>query len=495
MIYLVSDSIDVSGMENVQKLSLADSIALLSAWPVIQFDTETTGLDPHVCRLTSMQFGYKDFKTGEHDEIVVDCNSIDPVFYRMVIEHGYLIGHNLKFDLQFLYNYKIVPLNVYDTMICEQTLYLGYKPGSVSMSLANVLNRHTGIELDKSFQKQIAKKGLTKEGIVYAANDVVYLQDIRRSQITIAKGRSCEKAFIVENRFVPAIAYLEWCGVHLDEDKWKAKMENDEKFRAECKQALDRYVTHHTGLGSAFVSTYTQLDLFQETDTTSSCSVNWDSPAQVVPVCQKLGFDTKTMDKKTKRVKDSVEEKQLSHQKGIDDEFLKLYFEYKGADKTVNSYGQGHLNLINPNTGRLHTVFHQIGTVTGRMSSGSKATNQDLARLKHLPAKDVGFVNLQNLPARGEQGKITRSCFTAEDCNCFISSDFSSEESRVQADVWNEKSLLDAFANGIDTHNLYAKMCFPDELIDVDVGDVKRKRPDLRQKAKSAEFTITNWFI
>ena len=131
-----------------------------------------------------------------------------------------------------------------------------------------------------------------------------------------------------------------------------------------------------------------------------------------------------------------------------------------------------------------------LGTVTGRMSSGSSAKNKDLAEMKQLPAKDVSFVNLQNLPARGEPGKITRACFVATKENAFVSCDYSAEESRVQADVWDEKSLLDAFANGIDTHNLYAKMCFPDELVDVDVGDVKKKRPDLRQKAKSAEFTI-----
>jgi DNA polymerase-1 len=185
-----------------------------------------------------------------------------------------------------------------------------------------------------------------------------------------------------------------------------------------------------------------------------------------------------------------VDEKQLSVQKGIDDQFLKLYFDYKGAVKNVTSYGQTHLNLINPNTGRLHTEFKQIGTVTGRMSSGSNAKNRDLAKLKNLPADEVGFVNLQNLPARGEYGKIARACFTATEGNVFVSCDYSAEESRVQADVWNEKTLLDAFANGIDTHNLYAKMCFPDELKNVDVKDVKAQRPDLRQLAKICEFSV-----
>ena len=492
MIYLVSDTIDALSMDGVINTSVESSIKQIKSWPVVQFDTETTGLDPHVCRLTSLQFGYKDFKTNEYTQIVVDCNSVKPEEYKEVIESSYLIGHNLKFDLEFLFNHGIVPLDVYDTMICEQTLYIGYKPGKVSMKLNDVLFRHTGIELDKSFQKEIATKGLTKEGIIYAAHDVMYLQDIRKTQMLLAESRKCVNAFTVENRFVPAIAYLEWCGVHLDEKKWKEKMQSDEKKLDESLKKLNEYVVSSTKLNTKFVSTVTQPSLF-DTDGSSyapECLVDWNSPKQVIPVLQELGFNTKTKDKKSKQEKDSALEKLITTQKGIDDTFLDLYFTYKGAEKKVSSYGQGHLNLINPNTGRLHTTFHQIGTVTGRMSSGSRNKNRDLARLKGMKPDEIGFVNMQNLPARGEEGKITRACFTATEGNAFISCDYSAEESRVQADVWEEKSLLNAFSNGIDTHNLYAKLCFPDELIDVDVGDVKKMRPDLRQKAKSAEFII-----
>jgi DNA polymerase-1 len=492
MIYLVSNSIDVTGIEGVEAMDLNSSLDIIAHWSVVQFDTETTGLDPHVCKMTSMQFGYHHFDTGEHTEIVVDCNSIDPKEYREVIERSYLIGHNLAFDLKFLYNYDIVPLKVYDTMVCEQLLYLGYKPGSVSMKLSDVLLRRVGVELDKSFQKEIATKGLTPEGIVYAAHDVVYLQHIRRAQMEVAKDRKCLNAMTVENRFVPAIAYLEWCGIHLDEQRWKEKMKRDATELAEYKHKLDEYVSTHTKLSSKFVSTYTQPSLF-DTDGSSykpECLVDWNSAKQVVPVLQELGFNTKTKDKKTKEEKDTALEKLIVTQKGIADDFLYLYFGYKGAEKNVSSYGQGHLNLINPNTGRLHTAFHQFGTVTGRMSSGSKAKNRDLAQLKGLFPEDVGFVNLQNLPARGDAGKECRACFTATEGNVFVSCDYSAEESRVSADVWNETSLLDAFENNIDTHNLYAKMCFPEELKDIDVRDVKKERPDLRQAAKSAEFAV-----
>ena len=497
MIYLVSNAIDTSGLDGVEKLSVDESLDIIAHWPVVQFDVETTGLDPHVCKLVSMQFGYKHFDTGEHTEIVVDCLSIDPKLYKEAIELSYLIGQNLKFDLQFLYNFGIHPLQIYDTMICEQVLYLGYKPGKVSFKLGDILLRHTGIALDKSFQKKIAKKGLTPEGIIYAANDVVYLQDIRKAQMLIAESRNCSRAFIVENRFVPAIAYLEWCGVHLDEDKWKEKMRKDEQNLRTTRAALDDYVVNNDKLNSTFISTYTQPTLWEEDPSfTPHCTVEWDSPKQVIPVAKALGFNTAKKNKRTGLITDSVDEKTLANQKGIDDEFLRLYFDYKGAAKITSSYGQGHLNLINPNTGRLHTEFNQIGTVTGRMSSGGGddtekgKMNKDLAHLKGLPEDDVRFVNLQNLPARGDEGKECRSCFTATEGNVFISCDYSAEESRVQADVWNEGVLLEAFKNDIDTHSLYAKMCYPDELKDIDVKDVKALRPDLRQNAKYFEFEL-----
>lgn len=503
MIYLVSNDLDVSKEPDMENISLTAALSMIASWPVVQYDSETTGLDEHICFLTSLQFGYKNFSDGSHNEIVVDCRSCAPELFKDAIEHSYLIGHNLKFDLKFLYNHGIHPLQVYDTMICEQTLYLGYKPGRVSMRLGDVLYRYTGEELDKSYQKQIASKGLTLEGIRYAANDVVHLQDIRKAQVLVARSRNCLNAFTVENRFVPAIAYLEWCGVHLDERKWRAKMEKDQlRFTRELER-LNDYVVTSTKLNTRFVSTYTQLDLFDKTvtDFTPSCTVDWASSRQVVPVFQALGFNTEVMDKKTRKIRNSVEYDVISTQKGIADDFVQLYYAYKEVEKKTSTYGQNFLNLINPNTGRLHTEFKQLGTVTGRMSSGGGSEdsgdssgkgkmNKELAALKGLPEDEVRYVNMQNLPAKGEEGRITRECFTATGGNVFISCDYSAEESRVQGVVWNERKLIESFEQGIDTHNVYAKLCFPEELKDVDVRDVKKVRPDLRSKAKQAEFAI-----
>lgn len=487
MIYLVSNSIDTSGMEGVEPMGVEESLKLIGSWPVVQFDSETTGLDPHVNKVTSLQFGYKDYSSGECTQVVVDCRDHSPEKYRKILEGSYLIGHNLKFDIEFLYNYRIIPRRIYDTMICEQVLYLGYPPGRVSYSLGHVAERYLGIELDKSFQSEIAVKGLTPQGIIYAANDVVHLQDIRQHQMAIADSRKCRGAFALENGFVTSIAYLEWCGIHLDEKKWKERLDRDIYTRDVCLNELNKYVESNTKLQPKFTSTTTEPSLFDESSVTHfPCTVLWSSPQQVVDVFKTLGFNTTTLDKKKHEERDSVQEDVLKSQKGIDDDFLKVYFNYKEASKRVSAFGQQHLNQINPNTGRLHTTYRQIGTITGRMASGSKKPNKDLARLKKLFPEDVTYCNMQQLPHEEE----FRSCFTAEPGNVFVSCDYSAEESRVQADVWNEKKLLDCFANGIDTHNLYAKLFFPDELKDVDVKDVKKKHPELRQKAKSAEFAI-----
>ena len=111
--------------------------------------------------------------------------------YKNILENTLIIGQNLKFDLQFLYNYNIVPRNVYDTMIVEQLLYLGYPPGVISYSLASIAQRRLNIDIDKSIRGQIIWRGLDTEVILYAANDVKWLEDIMWSQVSECKRKNC----------------------------------------------------------------------------------------------------------------------------------------------------------------------------------------------------------------------------------------------------------------------------------------------------------------
>ena len=195
-----------------------------------------------------------------------------------------------------------------------------------------------------------------------------------------------------------------------------------------------------------FIYVNNQPSLFEELNKdlgVPQVRINWSSKPQVITVAKILGFNTLVIDKNTGKEKDSAMEKQLKSQKGINDEFLRLYFGegeegddnyfpgYSGSYKVVTSFGQGHLNAINPNTGRIHTVYRAIGTISGRMSSGSDQINTDLAKLKGLPTnpsakqkkegKGCTYPNMQQLP----HDKETRACFVAEKGNLFCSCDYS----------------------------------------------------------------------
>jgi ribonuclease D len=136
-----------------------------------------------------------------------------------VLETKRVIGHNLKFDLQFLYNYGIKPTKVYDTMIVEQVLYLGYPSNVKSYSLKAVAWERLHTDIDKTVRGEIIWRGLDTNVIVYAAGDVTYLEKIMQSQIAECHKKECIKAAQLECDAVPAMAYLEWCGIKLDQNK------------------------------------------------------------------------------------------------------------------------------------------------------------------------------------------------------------------------------------------------------------------------------------
>jgi len=575
-----------------QRLSSTEILNLIDSWKYYQFDLETSGNDPHISNILSMQIGNID----KSIQIVIDCTTIDFMFLKSFLEDKsrVMIGQNLKFDLQFLYKHNITPINCYDTMIVEQLLYLGYpyfligasediieqyhtfienydgyselKPEEKKLLLttevpqvADFIYNHSGVSLkalahrycnatlDKTIRGEINWRGLDERVIKYAADDVVYLYDIMQQQLQKCKEQQCVNGAQLECSFVPVIAYLEWCGIKLDEQKWKSKMEQDletkkifektlnsyiinsvlskpsiisyiklehreeeeiEKERKLYKNSLrvpsldilNKYEAYEVKLTKILPQHYikidTQGDLFLGFNTEAQCTINWDSSQQVIPLLNLLGFNTKIIDKKSKEEKDSALEKVLSKQKGINDIFLTIYLNYKEADKVCTTYGQAYLNAINPITGRIHTNFRQLGANSGRMACGSQDINIDLAKLKHLPLSTkkgdlkAAYPQLQNLPA----DEKTRSAFVAEKGNLFASGDFAALESRLGADIYNEPAMIEEYLYGSgDIHSLVAKACFPEELANIPVKEIKKKRPDLRKKAKAPEFNADSY--
>lgn len=510
MIYLITNNQQLFENDVYKIISVEESLAIMKDWKMIQFDTETLGKDPHVGSLLLAQFG----STDKSIQIVVDCTTISILKYKEVLESSYLIGQNLKFDLQWLYNYEIIPLKVYDTMIVEQVLYLGYPPlykdpiNGISYSLQAIAERRLNIYIDKTVRGEIQWRGIDTSTIKYAAGDVIHLHDIMKSQVADCKKQGCIVGAKLECDFVPVIAYLEWCGIHFDEEKWKAKMKIDRQHLDEAINDLNNFVLSNPNL-KEFTYVNTQGDLFNGFDLTPKCTINWASSSQVIPLLKKLGFDTKVQDKKSGEDKESAMEKVLKKQKGVNDEFLKLYLGkgepededyyagYNGSAKVVTSFGQNHLNAINPNTNRVHTIYRQLGCDTGRMSCGSKDNNDDLAKMKHLPVnpsakqkkegKACSYPNMQQLPA----DDITRSCFTAPKGYKWCSCDYSAIESRLGADIYQEQSMIDEFLHGSgDMHSLCAYMVYTKEIPrDTPIKDIKKLYPHLRKEVKSVEFS------
>ena len=382
---------------------------------------------------------------------------------------------------------------------------------------------------------------------MYAAGDVVYLEDIRDQQMKECEQKTCKVAAQVENAFVPVIAYLEWCGIRLDTKKWQMKMYDNEKKRDESLEKLNQWVVDyfksHGGTSDGFIETdytimekfdtqcvwhdippgvtgnehvyeerskdpilgfdylrkyikikkkcdyvtvNTQGNLFDGFDLEPKCCINWASSRQTIPFFQMLGFDTTAKDKKTGDAKDSVVEKVLAKQKGIADDFLKLYFAYKEKFKDCSTYGQNYIDAINPKTDRIHTTFWQLGAASGRMSCGSRNTNTDLAHLKGIAPSRCKYVQLQNLPS----DEITRGAFVPKRGNLMTACDYSALESRLGADIYDEPEMLEEFLNRSgDMHSLCAKLVFHEELKDIPIEEIKDKRPDLRKKVKPIEFS------
>lgn len=483
MVYLVTLQRQLFADPDYFCISPEESLHMMQSWNLVQVDTETSGRDAHLCKLLCIQFG----NDKADARIVVDCTTVDVCLYKRILESRRLILQNGKFDLQFLYNYGIIPLLIYDTMIVEQLLYLGYPSGQISYSLKEIAWRRLTINIDKTVRGEIQWRGLDKKVIIYAAGDVTYLEQIMKSQLVDLKKKGLMKAAQIECDFVPVIAYLEWCGIHLDQGKWMAKMAKDKDNLQKAKDALDAFVTSNPKL-SKYTFVNRQGDLFAGFDLTPKCLINWSSSQQVVKLAKDLGFDTKMQDKKTGEDKDSVLEKHLKKQKGICDEFIKLYFDYQEFFKVTTSFGQGHLNAINPYTDRIHTVYKQLGAASGRMSCGSQQPNTDLAKVNKVKPSECTFPNMQQLPHDAE----TRACFTAPDGYLWSSCDFSALESRLGADIYNEPHMIEEFLYGSgDIHSLMALTFFEDQMEPgITTKEVKKKYPDLRGQAKSPEFLI-----
>ena len=136
--------------------------------------------------------------------------------------------------------------------------------------------------------------------------------------------------------------------------------------------------------------------------------------------------------------------------------------EWRELTKLKSTYLDALPDLIDPDTGRIHTTFNQTATATGRLSS----TNP----------------NLQNIPIRSDEGRPIRSCFVAPRGQRLLSADYNQIELRILAQIAGEDALREIFARGEDIHTATAA--------EVLGADPKKVTPAERSKAKMVNYGI-----
>ena len=451
MIYLVTKQ-DIS-LPDITLTTVEESLEYLNKLEWIGLDTETSGFDPYTTKLYTLQLGDNDV------QYVIDLTTIDINEYKELLETKGLIGHNLKFDLRFLYHYRVIPTKVYDTFLGEKTSRLGIE--SHRCSLAACVLRHCGIILSKEERLNITGR-LTEGFVKYSAYDVKYLHELKDKQEFLQLADGTSVSIELDNKFVLVLAYIEYSGMKLDVEQWTAKINKVQTIADEAEAQLNQFILDNKM--EKFIDS--QLDLFSSS---TKVNVNWNSPSQVVEFFQALGVNTKVVEKG--KTKDTIEANHLvkySSKYPI----IELYLKFKGAQKDIGTYGQNWIDQINPVSGRIHTQFKQLMN-TGRLSSGGKSG-------------DVKNFNFQNIPSDQE----TRSCFVAEEGNLLISCDYSSQESVVLVNQCLDPSLLEFYDRGLsDMHSFIASKMFK-ELNDLSLDDIKSKHKDKRQQSKVIGFAL-----
>lgn len=140
---------------------------------------------------------------------------------------------------------------------------------------------------------------------------------------------------------------------------------------------------------------------------------------------------------------------------------INMIIEYRMLTKLYNTYIEGLISSIHPD-GKVHTIYTQTLTRTGRLSSIEP--------------------NLQNIPIRYEYGKLIRKAFLPSPNSLILSSDYSQIELRVLAHMANVEALIDAFNNDIDIHTKTAS-----DIFNVPISEVTKS---MRRIAKAVNFGI-----
>ena len=406
------------------------------------FDTETDGIDPLTAGLVGMSFAVKENEAwyvpvpADKEEAAKVVAHFSPALQNRKSQK---IGQNIKFDIIVLRKYGVrVTGPLFDTMIAHYLLnpelrhgmdylaetYLKYKPVPISQLIG------------PKGKNQLCMRDVPLAQIAeYAAEDADVTLKLKNFFAPELKKAGIESLFFdIEMPLIYVLVEMEVTGVKLDTVALKQSSE-------ELTAALN--------------------NLEKEIYELAGVKFNINSSKQVGEVLfEHLKIEEKA--KKTKTGSYSTSEDILEKMRSKHPVVGKL-LEYRGLKKLLSTYIDALPELINPETGKIHTSFNQTVTATGRLSS----TNP----------------NLQNIPIRDELGREIRKAFIPDNEDCtFFSADYSQIELRIMAHLSQDEHMIEAFRSGADIHSATAA-----KIYGIPVEEVTG---DMRRKAKTANFGI-----
>ncbi len=370
--------------------------------------------------------------------------ALEPVFYDPKI---FKAAHHAKYDLEILHRagVNLFKVNVdFDVMIAAQLVGM-LKAGLKDLAFNRLGEEMTHIEeLIGSGKKQLTIDLAPIENVVaYASADAdMTLRLVDDLAPQLDRDGLSDLFMKVEMPLVPVLAEMELCGITVD-------------------------VPSLQSISTGLFKKMEQLE--KEIYEAVGYKFNINSPDQLgEALFVKLGLPG---GKKTSTGKFSTTKEILDGLRDHDPVVGKI-LDFRHFGKLKSTYVDSLPLLINPQTGRIHTSFHQIGSSTGRISSSDP--------------------NLQNIPIRTEAGSEIRRAFVADNSSdhrffkdeesVLFAADYSQIELRILAHVTQDPRLVDAFLHDKDIHAATASDVFGVPETEV--------TPDMRRMAKTVNFGI-----
>ena len=424
------------------RAQLESMVAAIEETGSFSFDTETTSLDAVQAELVGLSFATTPgrawyvpvgHQNGTQLPLEPVLAVVRPLFESPDIAK---CAHNANYDLTVLAGYGITANNLdFDTMIAAHLS--GRNALGLKILAMDVLGHEmTPIgDLIGRGRKQVTFDQVEIESAApYAAADADMTGRLRNIfEPVLARDGLDSLLADLEMPLAPVLVTMQRHGIMLDAG---ALHEMSQDLAQQMYQAEER--------------------LYQSIGHT----VNINSPQQLSDLLFKeLGLP-KTKRTKTGYSTDANSLEALKELHPVVDQIL----EYRQVSKLKSTYVDALPDMINPNTGRVHTSYNQTGSATGRISSNDP--------------------NLQNIPIRTELGRQVRRAFVAENAPDWqlLSADYSQIELRVLAHMSQDEGLLDAFRRGEDIHASTASLMFEVPINGVD--------PDMRRIAKVLNFGV-----